>query len=68
MENDQKFIKDLDIVKNVKIDLKELIKDIYISPVAAEWFVDTVRKICKKYGIEANIIQSSLKVDKSSFI
>ncbi len=46
--------------KNVPCDLNSLINNVYISPGAADWFVDLVRGVNQKYGIFATVNQSGL--------
>lgn len=48
---------------NVKVDLNELIKDIYIFPTAPTWFKSLVVSICEKYSINCTINHSSLNKD-----
>ncbi|MGI2040171.1 hypothetical protein ACRN9Z_19160 [Shewanella frigidimarina] len=45
---------------NVKVDLNELIQEIYIFPTAPTWFKSLVVSICEKYSINCTINQSSL--------
>ncbi|CAI1802899.1 MULTISPECIES: hypothetical protein [Serratia] len=46
--------------KNVLCDLNSLINNVYISPGAADWFVDLVRSVNEKYGISAIVNKSDL--------
>jgi hypothetical protein len=41
------------------IDLKALVKAIYISPYAVEPFSSSVAKICEAFGLESGIVRSS---------
>ena len=44
----------------VPTDLDLLIDKIYISPYANNWFVELVKDICNKYGINKEILHSDL--------
>jgi hypothetical protein len=44
----------------IPVDLNVLIADVYVSPAAAGWFADLVRRICRRYGVEADVFQSEL--------
>lgn len=46
--------------KMVKIDLTQLIDEIYISPTAPSWFFQLVTKLCRRYGYTFNVRQSNL--------
>lgn len=48
---------------DVPIDLEMLIEKIYISPTSPDWFSDLVKSITKKYGINKDIVKSSLSDD-----
>jgi hypothetical protein len=49
---------------HIPIDLDALIEKIYVSPTAEDWFYDLVKSVSLKYGIEKEVLQSSL-ADKS---
>jgi len=53
-DNDRKGI-------NIKVDLDKLIENIYVSPLAEDYYVAVVNDITKKYEIHKNIKYSSLK-------
>jgi len=53
-DNDRKGI-------SIKVDLDKLIENIYVSPLAEDYFVSVVKDIIKKYEIHKNIKYSSLK-------
>lgn len=46
--------------KSVPCDLKCLINNVYLSPSAADWFVDLVHSVNEKYGISANVSKSEM--------
>ena len=48
---------------DVPIDLEMLIEKIYISPTSPDWFSDRVKSIAKKYGINKDVVKSSLSDD-----
>ena len=44
-----------------KINLDDLIKKIYVSPFAPEWFKSSMEDLCEKYGVSSKkVVQSSL--------
>lgn len=45
---------------DLRVDLDLLIDKIYISPYADNWFVELVKDICNKYGINKEILYSDL--------
>lgn len=50
-----------------KCNLKQLIDEIYVSPLAPRWFTDTVRSVIIKYDINKPVIQSSLYNSPKTF-
>ena len=46
--------------KNIKVDLRDLIENIYISPTAPQWFSDLVCSITKRYDFDFQVKQSNL--------
>jgi hypothetical protein len=44
----------------VPVELKTLIGRVYLAPTAATWTLDLIRNVLKKYGVEAEVIQSDL--------
>ena len=48
------------------VDLHQLISSIHVSPVSDNWFADLVRDATKMYGVNAPVIQSTLR-DKPFF-
>ncbi|MDA2329452.1 hypothetical protein [Bacillus cereus] len=44
----------------INCDLHSLIENIYVSPNSPKWFEELVRSICKKYGLENEVIKSNL--------
>jgi len=44
----------------INVNLRTLIEAIYVSPKAEEWFYELVKSISKKYGLDKEVIQSSL--------
>ena len=47
----------------VAVDLNELIESIYVSPVAPDWLLDLVRRICARYELAAEVRQSALSAE-----
>ncbi|MGP8336439.1 DUF2971 domain-containing protein [Serratia sp. CY43514] len=47
----------------VDIDIQKLIKNIYVSPTSASWFVALVKEVSNKYSVPARITQSNLYSD-----
>lgn len=45
---------------NVSIDMDELIQNIYVSPLAPEWFFNLIKSIIDRYEIHANVLHSTL--------
>ncbi|QHI73610.1 hypothetical protein [Aminipila terrae] len=45
----------------IKIDLKELICNVYVSPYAPSWFCELVKDIIKKYGYGFDVKYSELR-------
>ncbi len=56
----QKFESFTDNGIYVPVSLEILIEKIYISPRSQKWFVDLVKSISEKYGLNKEIIQSDL--------
>ena len=60
------YREDLDAKKNdcpgipVSVDVNRLIEKVYVAPTAQEWFGDVIRCVCKRYGLSANVVKSSL--------
>lgn len=52
----------------IKVNLDQLIEAVYVAPTAPHWFHELTNNICKHYNLEADVIQSSLAVDKPVFI
>ncbi|HIH94953.1 TPA: hypothetical protein HA338_13355 [Methanosarcina acetivorans] len=44
----------------VPVSLDILIEKIFVSPKAPKWFLDLVRSISIKYGLDKEVIQSDL--------
>lgn len=44
----------------VPIDINSIIENIFVSPIAAAWFLDVVRSVTEKYGVDLTVSQSSL--------
>ena len=44
----------------VSVSLNTLIEKIYVSPKAPKWFLDLVKSVSKKYGLDKEVIQSNL--------
>ena len=45
---------------NIKCDINELIERIYVSPLAEDWFLEVVKDVSNKYGLQAPITKSEL--------
>lgn len=43
-----------------KVNLKELIENIYISPFSPVWYKESVKTIVKKFGLDVPVLQSEL--------
>ena len=43
------------------VDLDVLIKNVYVSPYAPEWFAQVVRDVVKKYHLDKPVVYSSMK-------
>ncbi|MED1409799.1 hypothetical protein [Bacillus paramycoides] len=48
------------IGKNIRMNLDELIEKVYVSPDAAPWFVEVVKVVLEKFGVDAEVIYSDL--------
>ncbi len=46
--------------KPIKVDLKKLIENVYVSPAAPAWFYDVVAGVAKRYGYSFEVKQSNL--------
>ena len=44
----------------IPIDLEKLIANIYIAPENPKWFVELVKSVTKKYGLNKPVVQSAL--------
>ena len=44
----------------VDLDLNRLITHVFVSPKSQDWYFDLVSKVCKRYGLKAQPIRSSL--------
>lgn len=44
----------------IKVDLNELIENIYVSPFCNQWFIELVQDVSKRYGVLAPVIQSQI--------
>jgi|PersoiStandDraft_1058852.scaffolds.fasta_scaffold29681_2 hypothetical protein len=45
------------------VDLNALIETVYVSPLSATWFKETVMDLTQKYGLQKQVLQSNLLVD-----
>ncbi|XZL75290.1 hypothetical protein ACSXA3_08100 [Clostridium perfringens] len=55
------FEKDIcDYGISVPVDINILIENIYVSPLAPQWFVDLVNKVVRRYGYNKDVIFSKL--------
>ncbi|MBU2973800.1 hypothetical protein [Zobellia sp. B3R18] len=46
--------------KNLIVNLNDLISEIVISPLSADWYIDLIKDICSKYGLQKKIRKSDL--------
>lgn len=44
----------------VPVNVAQLVDKIYVSPKSSAWFVDLVRRVCKRYGLKLAPVRSSL--------
>lgn len=51
---------------DVPVDLHVLVEKIYVSPTAGRWFVELVKSVVKKYGLNLEVVLSPL-ADKPTF-
>lgn len=51
----------------IKININELIENIYVNSKAPSWIVETIRSVSKKYGLKAKIIHSELYKKRDIF-
>jgi hypothetical protein len=42
------------------IDVAQLVEQVYVAPTAPGWFMGLVQQVCKTYGLEKPVMQSSL--------
>ncbi len=59
-KNGLSFTPDDEGVK-IHLDLNKLIKEVYVSPDAPQWFVSLTKDVANKYGLTSNIIKSPLR-------
>ena len=52
----------------LRADLATLIEEVYVAPTAPKWFVDLLRRVCKRFKVKARVVQSSLATEQPSFI
>lgn len=45
---------------NIKVDINELIEDIYIAPFSPQWYFDLIQSVSKRYNFRFKILPSSL--------
>ena len=45
---------------SIPVSLNHLIDEVYVSPIASQWFVDVVDDITKRYGLDKRVRQSDL--------
>lgn len=51
-------------VKRITVDLNFLVERIYVSPLAESWFVDLVKDVTEKYGLnKSKVTRSALATD-----
>lgn len=49
-----------EVGKNIKINLKDLVESIYVSPGSPQWFRELIEKVVKRYGFKFPVRQSSM--------
>ncbi len=54
---------EIGVGRNVSVELDLLIENIYVSPQSPSWFYELVKSSLGKYGIQKNVIKSSLADD-----
>jgi hypothetical protein len=47
----------------LSVNLETLVDEIRVSPLAPTWLATLVRQVCKRYGLDAPVVQSELSVD-----
>jgi hypothetical protein len=63
---DLEDIKQIDLLKNnesgywKQTDMDYLIEKVYVSPDSPDWLLDLTKRICKKYGIKGEVVNSKL--------
>ncbi len=45
------------------IDVAQLVEQVYVAPTAPAWFMALVQQVCKTYGLEKPVLQSSLDAE-----
>lgn len=51
-----------------EVNITKLIQRIYVSPTAPSWFSDLIRAISRRYGIEAEVVTSTLFDPPTEFL
>lgn len=46
-----------------KVNLQELVETVYVAPTSPPWFLALVKDVCVRYGLNKNVIQSSLDAE-----
>ena len=46
--------------KSIKVELKDLIENVYVSPAAPSWFFEVVAGVAQRYGYDFEVKQSNL--------
>lgn len=45
-----------------KVDLNELIENVYISPISDDWFKELIENVLRKYNIKFDVKKSELGI------
>ena len=43
-----------------KVDLNELIENVYVAPFSQPWYRDIIQELIGKYGLEKNVLLSGI--------
>ncbi len=63
MENHSHSVENKDLSGiNIKVDINNLIDEIYISPFSVPWLQELVSNLCKQYSLDKCVMASSLNV------
>jgi hypothetical protein len=46
--------------EHIPVDLSRMVAAVYVGPTMPDWFVDVVRAVADRFGLEAPVLRSSL--------